>query len=164
MDQQQLDHILELHREWWYTQGQPMRRSEPIVEPRGQRADLSGLDLSGLFLGEALLTQAELRGTIFRGCELSQALMFGADLRGADLRGAKFCRLFVHDADLRGAQIDTPTDEYTSMLRFELPFDESGEPLRAMIDERIFCQLSIAWARNDWCLEPLTDLTVLPIT
>ena len=155
MDQQQLNHILELHREWW--------RSEHEQVPRGQRADLSGLDLSGLDLEEACLTRANLRGTIFRGCKLSQALMYGADLRGADFRGAQFCRLFIHDADVRGAQFDTPTDEYTSMLRFDLPF-EPEERLRGTVDERIFCQINIAWARNDWSLEPLTDLTVLPIT
>lgn len=162
MDQEQLDHILQQHKAWWETQGAPALRGEPIKDPKGQRADLSGLVLSGLFIAEAYLPQAILRGTVFRDCDLSQAIMYGADLREADLTGATFCRLFVHDADLRGARAhmaDPIEDRYNNILRFDLPFDRHVA-LAGTVDERLWDQLFIEWSRDGLRLSHLTNLTV----
>ena len=52
--------------------------------PGGQRADLSGADLTGADLRGAYLSVADLRGAYLTGADLR-----GADLRGAYLRGAK---------------------------------------------------------------------------
>ena len=63
-------------------------------DPKGERADLRGADLSDADLRGADLSDADLRGADLRGADLSDADLRGADLSGADLRGA----------DLRGAK------------------------------------------------------------
>lgn len=166
MNQQQIDQVIEQHREWWETQGRPALRGEPITDPRGQRADLSGLVLSGLDLQEVYLPQAILRGTVFRDCNLSQAIMYGADLREADLTCATYCRLFVHDADLRGAKahMADPLDEtYNNILRFDLPWAGSTEPIAGTVDQRLWDQLLNEWARDGHCLTELGHLEVLEL-
>ena len=59
-------------------------------EDGGERANLSGADLSGANLSRAILREAD----------LSRAILRWADLRGADLRGA-----ILRVADLRGANL-----------------------------------------------------------
>ena len=67
-----LKEVLEKHSKW-------LRR-----EHGGERADLSGADLSG-----AELSGADLSWAYLRGADLSRAYLSGADLSGAYLRGAK---------------------------------------------------------------------------
>lgn len=97
MDQAQLDQIIEQHEKWLHTEGES-----------GQRADLSGLSLSGLDLYHRCLNGAKLCGTVFRGCLMEGAVFNDADLRGADLRGAEYYSIYVTGANLVGAQIDSP--------------------------------------------------------
>ena len=84
MDQDKLDEVLRQHKIWLETLGQ-----------EGQRADLSGANLSG-----ANLEYADLRG----------ANLWYANLRKADLRGADLC-----DADLRGADLKGACLEYADL-------------------------------------------------
>ena len=84
-------------------------------ESSGDRADLSGADLSKAYLSgadlrDAYLSDANLRGAYLTGSILSRADLSGADLRGANLRGAylrgAYLRgAFLSDADLSGADL-----------------------------------------------------------
>ena len=87
-------------------------------EAGGERADLSGADLSRADLSEANLSRADLSGA-----DLSEANLSGADLSRADLRGAD-----LSGADLRGANLSGAenTDSviwnlYTSFYPLQCP-------------------------------------------
>ena len=76
----------------------------------GDRAQLTGLDLSGTSLRGRSLSFADLNGTDLteadvRDCNLSNANLRGACLRDADLRGANLHNADLSDADLRGANL-----------------------------------------------------------
>jgi hypothetical protein len=71
----------------------------------GQRADLSGADLSCANLSRANLSDADLRGANLSGADLSGANLFGADLSCANLRGANLFGANLSGADLRGANL-----------------------------------------------------------
>ena len=70
-------------------------------EDGGERANLSGADLSGTDLSEANLSGADLRWANLSGADLRWANLSGADLRWANLSGAD-----LSGADLRGADLD----------------------------------------------------------
>jgi uncharacterized protein YjbI with pentapeptide repeats len=78
MNQEELNKVLELHKNWLND------------EEGGVRADLEGADLY----------RADLRGA-----DLRYASLRGADLRYADLRGADLCEVNLRGADLRGADL-----------------------------------------------------------
>ncbi|MDS9468041.1 pentapeptide repeat-containing protein [Paracoccus sp. MBLB3053] len=65
------------------------------------RADLAGLDLSGLTLVDADLSYADLTGA-----DLSDAELSGASLWSAKAKGAKFCRANLSGANLGLAVLD----------------------------------------------------------
>lgn len=126
----ELDRILWLHEEWAYFSGN-----------RGERADLSGTDLSdealaGINLSQANLSDANLMGADLRGtnlanavltrANLSSSLLSHSDLSSADLRGARilyadlqyacmsyanFRSAILHQSDLRHADL-----EYASLV------------------------------------------------
>ena len=92
-------------------------------EAGGERADLSGADLSRADLSEANLSRADLSGADLSGADLSGADLRGANLSGADLRGAD-----LSGADLRGANLSGAenTDSviwnlYTSFYPLQCP-------------------------------------------
>ena len=79
-------------------------------ESSGDRADLSGADLSKAYLSgadlrDAYLNDANLRGAYLSGADLSRADLSGADLRGANLRGANLKGAYLSGADLRDADL-----------------------------------------------------------
>ena len=79
-------------------------------ESSGDRADLSGADLSKAYLSgadlrDAYLSDADLRGAYLTGSILSRADLSGADLRGANLRGADLRGAFLSGDDLRDADL-----------------------------------------------------------
>ena len=88
-----LRQLLDLHRRWL------------DVEDGGQRAYLSGADLSWANLSGADLSWANLSGADLRGANLSGANLRGANLRGADLSGADLSGADLRDAYLRGADL-----------------------------------------------------------
>jgi len=63
--------------------------------------NLRGIDLSGANLSEVYLVKADLRGANLRYARLYQARLAAADLRGADLENAD-----LYGADLRYARLD----------------------------------------------------------
>ena len=67
----------------------------------GNRADLSGADLSG-----ADLRCADLSGANLRDANLHYAILRCADLSGANLRCADLYGANLNDANLRGANLD----------------------------------------------------------
>jgi len=79
MTSEEIKKVLDLHKKWLNN------------EQGGERANLSGAELS-----EANLRGADLHWADLRGAELHWADLSEADLRGADL----------HWADLRGAELD----------------------------------------------------------
>ena len=86
----------------------------------GERADLSGLDLSRVSLRnrdlshanlastdltEADLSGIRLAGANLAGANLSRADLSGANLRNVDLSDVNFCEAVLIDADLKGADL-----------------------------------------------------------
>ena len=92
--QEKLKEIIASHGKW-------MR-----CEEGGERAYLSGADLSGADLRGAYLRGADLSGAYLSDADLRGAYLSGADLRGADLRGA-----YLRGADLSNAYL---SDAYLS--------------------------------------------------
>ena len=83
MTQERIKEVIALHEDWLNG------------KIGGERADLSGANLSGADLGEANLGDANLRYADLEGANLRKA-----DLRSADLRGAS-----LRDADLGGVNL-----------------------------------------------------------
>ena len=86
MDATELRTILEKHARWLND------------DPDGERANLSGANLSG-----ANLTWANLSGADLTGADLSRANLTGANLTWANLTGANLSRANLTGADLSGA-------------------------------------------------------------
>lgn len=84
MNKEELNKILELHKNW-------LNNEFPC-----KRADLNC----------AILRGADLSGAILRGADLRGADLSGADLIGADLRHADLRRADLSCADLNGADLD----------------------------------------------------------
>ena len=77
---------------------------------KGERPNLSGLDLRHLDLAGADLTGANLCGANLahanlRDANLAHAALIGANLRGANLRGANLAGVNLRGADLRHAYL-----------------------------------------------------------
>ena len=89
MNQDELNKILELHKKWLNP------------EEGGERANLSGANLSWANLRRADLSEADLSGANLRRADLYEANLSGANLRGANLSCAN-----LSEADLSGADLD----------------------------------------------------------
>ncbi|MCF7536191.1 pentapeptide repeat-containing protein [Pseudomonas petrae] len=85
---EELSEILGKHRAWLDD------------EDGGERANLSGANLSGANLSGANLRDANLSGAYLRCANLSDAYLCDANLRGANLSGA-----YLRDANLSGAYL-----------------------------------------------------------
>ena len=123
LTQEELKEILEKHQIWLSRRDRKMtRRNEDGAHAikRGERADLSyvdlrRLDLKGVNLGEANLSDADFRDTNLEGANLMGANLRGADFTRANLTGAdlqyancidcSFIRTNLENANLRGALI-----------------------------------------------------------
>ncbi len=83
-------------------------------------AELTGADLSDSKLPFADLRFAQLRNTNMRGIDLRGATLAGADLSGADLRGALLDDADLSDAKLAGADLSgaSLTDARAERTRF----------------------------------------------
>ncbi len=74
----------------------------------GQRADLTGLNLSNVSLRKTNLSHADMTEADLSGADLQNVRLAGANLvrtvlRNANLRGADLCNADLSDADLRDA-------------------------------------------------------------
>ena len=88
MTKEELAKILELHKKWLNS------------EEGGERAYLSGANLS-----EANLSGANLRWAYLSSANLSEANLSEADLSGANLRGANLSGANLSEANLSGANL-----------------------------------------------------------
>lgn len=68
-------------------------------------ADLSGANLSDLYLDSAIFLGADLRNATLRGAKLSRAWLHQADLSGADCEGAQLNESILADTKLRYANL-----------------------------------------------------------
>ena len=99
--QEKLKEIIASHGKWLRYENGGERANLSGADLSGANlsgADLSGADLSGANLSGANLSGADLSGANLSGADLSGADLNGANLSGANLNGANFC-----EADLNGA-------------------------------------------------------------
>ena len=99
MDDNELEKILELHREWGKSSAKEGKQAD------FRQADLSGADLSDADLSGADFRGTNLSGAHLNGANLSGACLIEADLRGADLKGANLSGACLIEAYLDGADL-----------------------------------------------------------
>ncbi len=85
-----------------------------------ENIDLSGLDLSGIHLNEALLWYARLEGSNLSGAQLERAILRGAHLEGADLAGADADGIDLQGAHLEGANLSKAQLKKAGLLKVNL--------------------------------------------
>ena len=113
MDVNKLKDVLDKHLKWLRD------------EDGGERANLSGADLSGANLSWAYLSGADLSGA-----DLSRANLSGADLSGANLSGAYLSRANLSRAYLSGADLSGANLSWADLSRADLSgADLSGADL-----------------------------------
>ena len=93
MDLSKLSEILRKHSLWL------------AGSPKGERANLSGADLSWANLSRANLSGANLSRANLSGANLSRANLSGVNLSRADLSGANLSRANLSGANLSGADL-----------------------------------------------------------
>ena len=77
-------------------------------------------DLSGANLSEVYLFEARLERVNLRGANLSEACLIGADLSHADLSGANLNRAYLNDANLSGANLSEANLNYANLSGADL--------------------------------------------
>jgi hypothetical protein len=92
MKNEELEKILESHKDWLYTS-------------QGECADLRGADLHGANLSNEILIKAHLGGSILAGANLRGANLREANIRFSDLRDADLTNAYLRDADLTSADL-----------------------------------------------------------
>ena len=91
---EELKNVLEAHKLW-------------IADPeKGEKANLSGVNLFKVKLKGVNLKEANLLGVKLKQADLTAANLQGADLRGANLFGANLFDANLQGANLRGANLD----------------------------------------------------------
>jgi len=85
-----------------------------------ENIDLSGLDLSGIILREALLWYARLEGADLSGAQLERAVLRGAHLEGADLTGADADGIDLQGAHLEGVNLSKAQLKKAGLLKSNL--------------------------------------------
>ena len=84
-------------------------------EKKPANPDLSGANLSEVYLFEARLERVNLRGA-----DLSQACLIGANLSHADLSGADLNRAYLNNANLSGANLSGTNLNYANLSGADL--------------------------------------------
>jgi uncharacterized protein YjbI with pentapeptide repeats len=82
-----------------------------------ENIDLSGLDLSGIHLNEALLWYARLDGSNLSGAKMERAILRGAHLEGANLSGAEADGIDLQGAHLEGTNLSKAQLKKASLLK-----------------------------------------------
>ena len=108
-----LKEILENHKIWLEDNHEGERANlsgANLSEAALRRADLRGANLSEANLSEAFLREANLRGADLSEANLREANLREADLReadlsGADLSGADLSEAYLRETNLRGADL-----------------------------------------------------------
>ena len=108
MTSEELKIVLEKHEKWLKGEKDGERAilsGADLSEADLREADLSGADLSEADLREADLSEADLREAGLSGANLREADLREADLREADLIGANLREADLREADLSGANL-----------------------------------------------------------
>ena len=122
-----LEKILEDHKHWL---------NRDIAGWGNMYANLSGADLSNVYLSDAILNYANLSGADLSNVYLSDAILNyanlrGADLKGANLSGADLSYADLRDVDLRGANLSGADLSYADLRGVDLRYaDLRGVDLR----------------------------------
>jgi len=103
MEQEELDKIMEDHKEWLLNNDKGKRASLMAADLRG--VDLSGVDLSGADLRGVNLANVDLKTIGLRGADLRGATLKGADLSDANLSWAVLGGADLSDVNLRGVDL-----------------------------------------------------------
>ena len=141
MNKNDLNSILELHKEWINTN-----------EQSGLRANLSNANLSGANLSNANLSNADLSYAYLSGADLSYAYLSGAnligadlsrvDLSGANLSGANLSNAYLLGANLIGAdlsRVDLSRVDLSGACLTGVCLKEEDKPrLGVILDKKIF--------------------------
>jgi len=85
-----------------------------------ENVDLSGLDLSGIHLNEALLWYAHMEGTNLSGAQMERVILRGALLEGANLSDASADGADLQGAHLEGAKLSKTQLKKAGLLRANL--------------------------------------------
>jgi len=104
----------------------------------GDRADLSGANLSGATLSGANLSGATLSGATLSGANLSWANLSGANLSGANLSGANLSWATLSRADLSGATLSRADLSGATLSRANLS--------RANLSRANLSRANLSWA------------------
>lgn len=122
----QLYERLESHRLWLATDG-----------TKGDRLDLSGLDLVGRSFWRVDLRRALLDGSDLAGANLDHADLRGASLQRARLVGASLWEARIGDADLGGADLRDAKLDHADLRGANLQgADMKGVSLRLALLDR----------------------------
>ena len=152
MNKDELDKILANHRAWLKDHSKGQRADLSEVDLIG--ADLSSVDLSGADLHYADLHYAVLRGSNLANADLRKVNLVGANLANSDLSGADLCGARLDGANLFGADLSGARLQYADLCVADLcvanlggvNLDFSAWPLcckslSPRIDKRIAAQL-----------------------
>ena len=107
----------------------------------GERADLRGVDLSGVYLGWVDLRKADLSGANLRKADLHKADLSGADLRKANLSKANLSGANLRKVDLSGVDLSGADLRWASL---------SGADLRwANLSKANLSWADLSWATKN---------------
>lgn len=119
--QAELDELLKNH-ERWLDSLDPANEAPRFFnsEEQGQRADLSGLDLSGLDLKRANLAKADLSGANLEGAVLAYANLSEANLTGANLNNVDLGSANLRETHLENASIENANLKNANLFKTDL--------------------------------------------
>jgi uncharacterized protein YjbI with pentapeptide repeats len=103
------------HDEWLETDGARGARMDLPED-----VDLSGIDMEGWMLSDAVLATADLSGARLAGANLGGAILLEASLEGADFRDAILGKADLGKANARGARFDGASLIRTSFSETDL--------------------------------------------
>ena len=123
-------------------------------DPEGEKADLSGADLSGADLRGVYLYKADLSGAGLRWADLWGADLSKADLTGADLTGADLYKANLYRADLRWANLNEADLRWANLNEADLyKADLWGADLsKADLSKADLTGADLSEAKIDWPL------------
>ena len=142
-----------------------LNREEALARA-ADTGDLTGVDLGGVDLSEAVLPRvdfrdANLEGTDFRNADLTEAEFRDAKLNGADFSGAKMERAVLIGAHIVGARFDGAhlvgaflngtTASGASFRKADLRAARIGVP-KFQSDDPFAAAASFEGADMSWCL------------
>jgi uncharacterized protein YjbI with pentapeptide repeats len=105
-----LECILEEHKQWVFSE-----------KEYGMRANLSGADLAGLNLGQAMLREADLTGANLQAADLTRADLTNANLEYAQLNGAELIGADLAEVHASGAWLNYADDLPMGSIAPSLP-------------------------------------------